>query len=123
MYSEIEVEISDTQGHLPVDLATLRQLVRAVLAAEGRPSGLISIALVDNATIEAINRTHLGHDGPTDVISFPLNGPDDPVLAGELVVSAEMACTVARDIGVEPGVEPGALRGSRTTPSLRIRRP
>jgi probable rRNA maturation factor len=105
MYPEIEVEISNTQCHVQVDPVTVDQLVRVVMAAEDRPRGSISIALVDNATIHAINRAHLGHDWPTDVISFPLNGPDAPVLAGELVVSAEMACTVAREIGVEPSEE------------------
>ena len=105
MYPEIEVEISNTQGHLRVDLAKLDQLVRIVLAQEDRPRGSISIALVDDVTIHAINRTHLGHDWPTDVISFPLNDPDDPVLSGELVVSAEMACSTARELGVEPTEE------------------
>jgi probable rRNA maturation factor len=105
MYPEIEVDVSDTQGHLRVDPATLEHLVRVVLATENRSSGSISIALVDNATIGAIHRKHLGQDGPTDVISFPLNDPDDLVLAGELVVSTEMACNVAREIGVEPGAE------------------
>lgn len=102
MGPEIEVEISNTQGHLRVDPAALEQLVRVVLAAERRSRASISLALVDNAAIHALNRTHLGHDWPTDVISFPLSAPDDPVLNGELVVSAEMACTSAREIGVDP---------------------
>jgi probable rRNA maturation factor len=105
MYPEIEVEISNTQGHLRVDLANLDRLVRIVLAAQDRPRASISIALVDNATIHAINRTHLGHDWPTDVITFPLADPEDPVLAAELVISAEMACTAARDIGTHPSDE------------------
>jgi len=105
MHPEIEVEISNTQGHLQVDLAALDQLVRIVLAAEARARAAISIALVDNATIHAINRTHLGHDWPTDVITFPLAGPDEPDLSGELVVSAEMACIAAREIDVEPNEE------------------
>jgi len=105
MHPEIEVEISNTQGHLRLDLATLDQLVRIVLVAEGRPRGSISIALVDNATIHEINKTHLGHDWPTDVITFPLADTADPVLAGELVVSAETACATAREIGVEPSEE------------------
>ena len=46
---------------------------------------------MDDATIHAINRRHLAHDWPTDVISFVLSEPDDPALAAELVVSAEMA--------------------------------
>src|SRR4051794_36983176 len=69
---EIEVEISDTQGHCPVDRAALVRLVRDVLGKEGRRRASISIALVDQATIHALNRAHLGHDWPTDVISFPL---------------------------------------------------
>jgi probable rRNA maturation factor len=105
MGAEIEVEISNTQSHLRVDTATLQALVRAVLAAENRSSASISIALVDNAAIHAVNRTHLAHDWPTDVISFPLSAPEDPVLTGELVISAEMACTSAHEIGAQPDDE------------------
>jgi hypothetical protein len=36
------------------------------------------------------------------VISFPLSSPDDPILAGELVVSAELAVLMAAEDGVEP---------------------
>ncbi len=105
MGPEIEVEISDTQGHLRVDSAALDQLVRFVLAEEGRRAGSVSIALVDNATIHAINRAHLAHDWPTDVITFPLGSPDDSVFAGELVISAEMACTAASEFGVDASEE------------------
>ena len=98
----IEVEISDTQGHMKVDRSTISALVRTVLSAEQRESATISIALVDNATIHAVNRTHLRHDWPTDVISFPLSDPDDAELAGELVVSAEMALSCALERNVEP---------------------
>jgi probable rRNA maturation factor len=98
----IEVDLSDTQLHLEVDPAELTSLVRAVVAGEGHSKASLSIALVDGGTIRAINRSHLGHDWPTDVISFPLSEPNDPVLAGELVVSAEMAATTAAEIGVDP---------------------
>jgi probable rRNA maturation factor len=102
MQPEIEVEISNTQSHLQVQAASLDRLVRIVLAAQHRLRASISIALVDNPTIHAINQAHLGHDWPTDVITFPLADPDEPVLAGELVVSTEMACISAREFGVEP---------------------
>jgi probable rRNA maturation factor len=105
MQPEIEVEISNTQSHLEVEAASLDRLVRIVLAAQHRPRASISIALVDNATIHGINQAHLGHDWPTDVITFPLSDPDEPVLAGELVVSTEMACSSAREFGVEPALE------------------
>jgi probable rRNA maturation factor len=101
----IVVEVSDTQGHHRCDHSALIRLVQSVLIAERRADASISIALVDNATIRALNRKHLGHDWPTDVISFPLSAPDEPQLAGEMVVSAEMAVAAAAELAVEPGSE------------------
>ncbi len=97
----IAIEISDTQLHLKIDPAAIADLVRQTLRAEGIARASISVALVDDATIRAINRRHLDHDWPTDVISFPLSEPDqDGELSGELVVSAEMAATTAAQAGV-----------------------
>jgi probable rRNA maturation factor len=101
----IEVEISDTQGHLRIDPVEVTNLVRQVLLREGHRDATISIALVDQAAIHALNRAHLGHDWPTDVISFPLSNPDDSTLAGELVVSGEMAAATALEVGAEPREE------------------
>ncbi len=98
----IEVEISDTQAHIPVDRRAITALVRTVLSAEKRESATISVAFVDNARIHAINRTHLDHDWPTDVISFPLSDRDDPELAGELVISTEMASSCAIERNIRP---------------------
>jgi probable rRNA maturation factor len=96
------VEVSDTQGHLRVDTQAVARLVRTVLEAEGRTRASISVAVVDDSTIRAINHRHLDHDWPTDVISFALSEPGEPDLSGELVVSAEMAATTARQAGVDP---------------------
>lgn len=101
----VEVEVSDTQSHLAADPEALAGLTRRVLAAEGVGRASISIALVDDATIRVINRRHLGHDWPTDVISFGLSDPGDPALAGELVISAEMAAATARRAGCDPSAE------------------
>ncbi|HKM53392.1 MAG TPA: rRNA maturation RNase YbeY [Isosphaeraceae bacterium] len=98
----IKIEISNTQAFLTVDTRKLADLARRVLEGEGITSGLISLAMVDNATIHRINRQHLGHDWPTDVISFTLSEPDDPELAGELVISAEMAAATAHEMRVAP---------------------
>jgi probable rRNA maturation factor len=95
--SDIDVEFSDTQAHLRVDHASLRELVRCVLHLEGCDRASISIAIVDDDTIHRINRTHLEHDWPTDVITFPLSEPGEEILLGELVVSAETACAMARE--------------------------
>ena len=73
-----------------------------MLAGEGVHRATISVALVDDAAIHALNRRFLDHDWPTDVITFPLSEGDEPVLAGELVVSAETAAATARAAGVAP---------------------
>jgi probable rRNA maturation factor len=101
----IEIELSDTQSHVRYDPGTLERLVRDVLRIEGVTQASISLALVDDATIHEINRSHLEHDWPTDVITFPLSEPGDECLAGEIVVSGEMARTTAAERGHEPWEE------------------
>jgi len=103
--SGIEVEISDIQVHLRLDREWLLELVRRVLRLEGRSRASISIAVVDDEAIHRINKAHLGHDWPTDVITFPLSEPDEAILVGELVVSAEMACATARERSLDPAGE------------------
>ena len=101
----IEIELSDTQSHVRYDPETLERLVRDVLRIEGVSRASISLAMVDDATIHEINRLHLGHDWPTDVITFPLSEAGDDCLAGELVVSGEMARATATERGHEPWEE------------------
>jgi probable rRNA maturation factor len=103
--SAITVEINDSQAHLPIDQRALVQLVQTVLTQENRSRASISIVLVENATIHDLNRVHLGHDWPTDVISFPLSDADDPELSGELVISTEMARETAAALGADPQEE------------------
>lgn len=100
-----DIDLNDTQDRLRVDPTAVIRLVRDVLEIEGVDQAEISLLLVDNPTIHEINRVELGHDWPTDVITFPLSDPRDEVLAGELVVSAEMARETAEEHGQEPWAE------------------
>ncbi len=101
----IVVEIADTQGFLAVEPDGLVRLIVGVLENEGVARAAISLALVDNATIRRINRKHLAHDWPTDVISFTLSDPGKPELVGELVVSTEMAAASAAELGIDAAAE------------------
>jgi probable rRNA maturation factor len=101
----IEVAISNTRRHLEIDPEALARLVRHALLAEGVAAASISLALVDNATIHQLNRRYLGHDWPTDVMSFRLSEVGEVPLSGELVISAEMAGATAREAGVDPWAE------------------
>lgn len=101
----IEIELNNSQNHLPIDERVVRELVRGVIEGEGVTDALISIAFVDDAAIQAINRRHLNHDWPTDVITFPLSDPGADRLEAEIVVSAEMASTTARLANSDPQAE------------------
>jgi probable rRNA maturation factor len=71
-------------------------------------AAVLSISIVDNAAIHSLNRDHLQHDYPTDVISFQLDfSKDDDQLSelpaagasieGEIIACAEMAASMAAD--------------------------
>src|ERR671936_491115 len=86
-----KIAIASPQEAAPIDRRRMRDIVRAVLEGEGAPDAEISLAFVDNATIQQLNKRYLNHDEPTDVLSFPLSEAGACRLAGELVISAEVA--------------------------------
>lgn len=55
----------------------VERAVVTVLAGEGIHTGSVDIFFVDAEQIAELNRVHLGHDGPTDVLSFPLDDPSE----------------------------------------------
>jgi probable rRNA maturation factor len=64
-------------GRRPIALARLARAIAAALDAAEAPSpGSIGLVLSDDAELAALNESHLGHDGPTDVLSFPLLPPE-----------------------------------------------
>ena len=71
----------------------------AVLAAKalevlGLSGKTLSLRLVTDPEMEALNRDYLGLPGPTNVLSFPLDDPGDPAYLGDMAVSVD---TVARE--------------------------
>ena len=97
----IEVVRADEQEALSLDLDRYAELVAATLAAEGvRPPAEVSLSFVDEAAIAELNERHMGKQGPTDVLSFPIE--DEPL---ELVPEGEAApLTLLGDIVVCPAV-------------------
>jgi probable rRNA maturation factor len=61
----------------------------------------ISVALVNDAAMAQLNWDYLGHNGPTDVLSFDLRDAVDEKTAidGEIVMSVDMAVKQARKRG------------------------
>ena len=94
-----QISIKNQQEAVPVDYARLREAARVVLEGEGEADARIGVALMDDASIHALNKRFLGHDEPTDVLSFPLSEPNANRLAGELVIGAEVALAQAKERG------------------------
>ena len=67
-----EIDISNRQQAIVVDCKLLVAALEKALQIEGVSSAVLSVSLVDNGAIHVINRDHLAHDCPTDVISFQL---------------------------------------------------
>ena len=88
----IRVHISNRQKTIPVDRPTIRRLVR--LAGRGRWDGAsVSVAVVGQEEMAAINRRFTERDADTDVLAFPLQDDNLPGenLVGEIVVCASRA--------------------------------
>jgi len=100
----IQVSVANEQSALSIDVGRLRDAVKSVLAAEHAGRAVISLAIVDNRAIHALNREFLAHDYATDVLSFVLEQGDGH-LEGEVVASAEMAVEQAPRFGWPPSHE------------------
>jgi probable rRNA maturation factor len=80
----------------------IRRAVRIVLAAQDIAEAEISVAVVSDDEIHRVNREHLAHDFPTDVISFLYESDESPRrIEGEIVVSADTAAREAPRHGWE----------------------
>lgn len=64
---------------LPLSRALVRRVVETVLKAERR-EGLISVTFLGRDSMRRLNAAHKGHDEPTDVLTFALDGPPGQVL-------------------------------------------
>lgn len=88
--------------------ATVRRAVRAALEAEQVTAAEISVALLGDEAIAALNAQWLEHDGPTDVLSFPLyEGSETPV--GDVYVGVDQAARQAAQLGIEAAEEVARL--------------
>jgi rRNA maturation RNase YbeY len=81
--------------------------VRRVLVQEQTDNAAVSVVFVNSQHARRINRAFLGHDRPTDVISFPLE--DGDLLEGEVYVNLDRARQQAKRYGVSFGNEVARL--------------
>ena len=116
----------DEQDDEPMDVGRWVRLAEQVLEAEGvRRTSELSLLFVDRTTMAELNERHMGTQGPTDVLAFPIDddglehgrwpdngtaGPDRPpldmddvpILLGDVVVCPSVAASQAAEHGGQP---------------------
>jgi probable rRNA maturation factor len=95
---EIEVEVIGGRSVSEAPSAgEMKRLCAVAAGAAGVADGHVAIEFVDDARIAALNAEHRGRSGPTDVLSFPIDGaqptligsPPAPRELGDVVICVE----------------------------------
>lgn len=84
--------------------AVVERAARAAAADRGVAEGELSLTLLDDPGMAALNRDWLDRDHPTDVLAFALHGPDEPPV-GDIYLGTERAIEQAGDQGEPPARE------------------
>ena len=88
----LEVEVIGDGGPDAPPAAEAERLVALALASAGVEDGHVAVEYVDAERIAELNSAHRGKDGPTDVLSFPIDGEaamDGPRELGDVVICPE----------------------------------
>jgi len=91
------VSVCDGRGR-PLAAGGLGRWLAA--AAPGAARGEVTVAVVGDARVRALNRRYRGVDRATDVLSFPADGgPFDAGFLGDVVIAGGVARRQAREAG------------------------
>lgn len=106
----MRLRVHNAQRLHRVDTAALRRFVRwlakEALGPERCGFSDVAIVLTDDAGIAATNESFLGHEGPTDVITFAFEpAPGHPGRTGEVHVNVQRAAEEARHRRLAAGRE------------------
>jgi probable rRNA maturation factor len=96
---ELTVHVNRVDTAKAITPDEVERAVRFVTGEEGVARGEISVTFLDAATMSDLNETHLQHRGPTDVISFNLGTPNEPL--GDIYVCPDLAADSARELRLE----------------------
>lgn len=110
----LDVDVATVNVRAPLSRAAIATIARGTLQAERVRDALISVTLVDAATMARLNRAHLRHSGATDVISFQFNRVkrSDPVIGDVYICPAIARRNAAdRDTGIREEVSRLVIHG------------
>jgi probable rRNA maturation factor len=97
------VFIKNQQKIIPVEAKKIRKAAERILASLRISGYELSVLLLDNKGIRAVNKKYLNRNRPTNVISFSLTegefGNINPHVLGDVVISVEKALEQAETRG------------------------
>jgi probable rRNA maturation factor len=99
----VSSELAPDDLEVGVDLDRWRDLAAAALETEHSGSGELNLVFVGESAMADLNSEHMGMEGPTDVLAFPIDGEspadqgDLPVLLGDVVICPAVARRYASD--------------------------
>jgi probable rRNA maturation factor len=95
------IEILNRQKRYDIDTSRLHDLLDGLLRTYGIPGTEVTLALVNDAPMRALNRKFMNKDAPTDVLSFPIRdlGPDGKYYLGDIIISVPYAARQGRSQG------------------------
>ena len=100
------VLIDNRQNKKAVLPSKTKQAAQAILNALDCPDAELSILIVDDSQIAALNKDYLNRSGPTNVIAFPMHEGSfsdiSPELLGDVVISIDTAEREALDADIQP---------------------
>ncbi len=85
------VVATDEQTDVPIDVDRWKTLATRALESSGVATGELNLLFVDETVMHELNLAHIGNDGPTDVLSFPLDGAEGAD-AGESLIGDIVVC-------------------------------
>jgi probable rRNA maturation factor len=95
--SGIVVLVSNRQT-TPVNERDLVSVADRTLAGEGRAEGELSLSFVTPEEMADLHATYMGEEGPTDVLSFPM---DEDGLLGDVIICPAEAATNNPEVEAE----------------------
>ncbi|MDQ8162076.1 MAG: rRNA maturation RNase YbeY [Gemmatimonadota bacterium] len=94
------VSVQADRVRVPVAAERLAALSRSVLRALKVPRAMLSITFVSTRASATLNRRHLGHRGPTDVITFALGADPSGAVLADIYICPDVARAQAKEFGV-----------------------
>ncbi len=102
MSSEFEAALEiEVLGVTRVPLEEIERLLALALASAGIDAGHVAVEFVSAERISDLNAQHRGKAGPTDVLSFPIDGEEPspgPRELGDIVICAAHTADVREAI-------------------------